>query len=482
MNRVININKDNLYNYNFSQNCEIEIDDIPYKIKELRTFDRVGVIRLLGINFDQFNNIILINGSSFIGDSISQFWPSVIYFQKKYPSKKIIIYSHNIDLFDFSFSNVTIKPIIDEIKLEVNESLFYNSINTLVISFTYIEEVKLKFFIDNGYTFYSNILNKKTIIYNVKDIHYLKEKTKRINSSGFYNLKIKLNFLDNDDFKYFGIEILRTQLLNMDSYLLEKNNLKNELKDLIIAFAKRNLIDILNQDRWKAILDPPFIIKPDTTLLKKMQGLYENVYEYNAIMLSILLGPNFNFELPKNILKISRPNNEIDLNFLLTRPLKDLSRKMILINLNVGNHKEDLEKLKGGYFSLFCDLSNILISKTDYNIVFTFPEINDEIDINVLQYFNTNDFDGRLSIIKNENKRFWLYFMEMSEKVISYDTGFVHLSYLVNRNVLTFGGESFLWHFTDYEYVLGQYYNENGEFLRDKYEKTIKEIVNWVMK
>ena len=75
--------------------------------------------------------------------------------------------------------------------------------------------------------------------------HYLKEKTKRINSSGFYNLKIKLSFLDNDDFKYYGIEILRTQLLNMDSYLLEKNNLKNELKDLIIAFAKRNLIDIL---------------------------------------------------------------------------------------------------------------------------------------------------------------------------------------------------------------------------------------------
>jgi len=482
MNRVININKDKLYNYNFSQNCEIEIDDIPYKIKELQTSKRFGFIGLLGINIDQFNNIILINNSSFIGDSISQFWPVVVYLQKKNPLKKIIIYSHNIHLFDFSFSNVTIKPILGEIKLDVNESLFYHSINTLVISFTYMEDVKFKYFIDNGYTFYSNILNKEAIIYNAKEIHYLKEKTKSINSSDFYNLKIKLKFLDNDNFKYYGIEILRTQLLNMDSYLLETYTLKNELKDLIIGFTKRNLIDILNQDRWKDVLAPAFIIKPDTTLLKNMQGLYENVYEYNAIMLSILFGPNFNFELPKNILKISRPSNEIDLNFLLTRPLKDLSRKMILINLNVGNHKEDLEKLKGGYFSLFCDLSNILISKTDYNIVFTFPEINDEIDINVLQYFTTKDFDGRLAIIKNENKRFWLYFMEMSEKVISYDTGFVHLSYLVNDHVLTFGGESFLWHFTNYDYVFGIYYNENGEFIPDKYEKTINQIVNWVMK
>lgn len=482
MDRKININKDNLYNYNFSQNCEIELDDISYKIKDLQKFDKVGVIGLLGINVDQFNNIILINDSSFIGDSISHFWPVVIYFQKVYPLKKIIIYCHNIDLFDFSFSNVTIKPILGNIQLDVNESLLYHSIDTLVISFTYMEEVKFRYFLDNGYTFYSNILNKETIIYNTKEIHWLKEITKSINSSNFHNLKVKLKFLDNDDFKYYGIEILRTQLLNMDSYLLETYTLKNELKDLIVGFAKRNLIDILNQDRWKAILDPVFIIKFDPDFLKNTQGLYGNVYEYNAIMLSILFGPNFNFELPKNILKISRPSNEIDLNFLLLNPLKDLSRKMILINLNVGNHKEDLEKLKGGYFSLFCDLSTFLISKTDYNIVFTFPEINQEIEVNILQYFNTNDFDGRLSIIKNENKRFWLYFMEMSEKIISYDTGFVHLSYLINGNVLTFGGESFLWHFTNYEYVLGKYYNENGEFLQDKYEKTIKEIVNWVMK
>ena len=70
--------------------------------------------------------------------------------------------------------------------------------------------------------------------------------------------------------------------------------------------------------------------------------------------------------------------------------------------------------------------------------------------------------------------------MKAAKSVISFDTGFVHLAYLYNSNVLSIGGQSFFWHFPNTDYVNFNHIDNSGNVSRVKFNQSLNNVLNWI--
>jgi hypothetical protein len=138
--------------------------------------------------------------------------------------------------------------------------------------------------------------------------------------------------------------------------------------------------------------------------------------------------------------------------------------------------QKEFKGLYKGFVGLDFWTFNLPVISFDTNIIFS-REIQGEND-------NKYHFTVANSILVTSAKRASFPEIgipyESAYKVLSFDTGFVHLSYVLSDNVLSIGGQSFFWHYPGQNYVSTNYYDAQGEFIQYKFDQSMYKIVDWL--
>jgi len=169
---------------------------------------------------------------------------------------------------------------------------------------------------------------------------------------------------------------------------------------------------------------------------------FENVYEYAKICNETFFGlSNMNKAVEQNILVLDLSMEEVkDALFLPSQESNNL--KFIIINLISGTFKKDV---LDNYFSLINWIKKIVAKSQDENLdVYLlsdnkFPDLRNDLEAH----------SGNLFFLKEESLPFWTQLIKHAEIVYSIDTGFLHISHVLNKNTYGFGGDVDFWFFKD---------------------------------
>ena len=169
---------------------------------------------------------------------------------------------------------------------------------------------------------------------------------------------------------------------------------------------------------------------------------FENVYEYAKICNETFFGlSNMNKAVEQNIV-ISDMSIEALKEALFSPSKKSNNRKFILINLISGTLKEDVSDK---YFTLINWIKKIAEKSHDKNLDLylisdnNFPYLRDDLETHSVNLF----------FLKEESLPFWTQLIKHTEIVYSIDTGFLHISHVLNKNTFGFGGDVNFWFFKD---------------------------------
>lgn len=169
---------------------------------------------------------------------------------------------------------------------------------------------------------------------------------------------------------------------------------------------------------------------------------FENVYEYAKICNETFFTlSNMNKAVEQNIV-ISDMSIEALKEALFSPSKKSNNRKFILINLISGTIKEDVSDK---YFTLINWIKKIAEKSHDKNLDLylisdnNFPYLRDDLETH----------SGNLFFLKEESLPFWTQLIKHTEIVYSIDTGFLHISHVLNKNTFGFGGDVNFWFFKD---------------------------------
>ena len=116
--------------------------------------------------------------------------------------------------------------------------------------------------------------------------------------------------------------------------------------------------------------------------------------------------------------------------------------KFIIINLISGTFKKDV---LDNYISLINWIKKIVAKSQDENLdVYLlsdnkFPDLRNDLEAH----------SGNLFFLKEESLPFWTQLIKHAEIVYSIDTGFLHISHVLNKNTYGFGGDVDFWFFKD---------------------------------
>ena len=345
-----------------------------------------------------FNKIILINEVDYIGDSIIFFWPLVNKIADQFPDKEIQIFHPHLNLF---------KPIQTQV---LNRSLtsFYeeenNAMDSIIIAFVksdgklkdYLKSKGLPAIVKGMVGLDYSSLNMPVIVQQ-KEYEYC------INSEGHIVADIPEITMDISKF-------LRRRKAIVDKIEI-KYRCKNIEIDHMFGFPS------LGQN-------------------------FENVYEYAKICNETFFGlSNMNKAVEQNIMISDASIEDVKTALFLT-PQESNNRKFILINLIAGTFKEDVSD---NYFSLIKWIKKIIAKSQDENLdVYLmsdnkFPNLRNDLDTH-------SDY---LFFLKEESLPFWTQLIKHAEMVYSIDTGFLHISHVLNKNTFGFGGDVDFWFFKD---------------------------------
>ena len=169
---------------------------------------------------------------------------------------------------------------------------------------------------------------------------------------------------------------------------------------------------------------------------------FENVYEYAKICNETF----FTLSNMKNSVEQNIVVSDMSIEALkeaLFLPLQESNnRKFILINLISGTLKEDVSD---NYFSLIKWIKKIVAKSQDENLDVCLMSDNKFPDLrNDLETLSDN-----LLFLKEESLPFWTQLIKHAEIVYSIDTGFLHISHVLNKNTYGFGGDVYFWFFKD---------------------------------
>jgi hypothetical protein len=173
-----------------------------------------------------------------------------------------------------------------------------------------------------------------------------------------------------------------------------------------------------------------------------LKQTFSNVYEYAKICNETFFGLiEMDIACEDNII-INKVSNRETFADLFDAPSPVQERKYILINLICGTFKEDVQE---NYSYLLNWIKEIVTKaekeETDVWILVDnkFPSMRKD-----LHQYATNLF-----YLKEQSRPYWTFLIKYAEKVYSIDTGFLHISYILNKNTVGFGGDVDFWFFKD---------------------------------
>lgn len=369
-----------------------------------------------------YEQIVLINDAGYIGDSCIFFWPIVESLVTYFPDKEFTIYHQYSEVFNSLKTNLSCLDLKDINKNKLDTKNNFKIEDTLVISYCSELGECSKFYRDNGFLFICK--------------------------------------------RFVGMDFWTS---NMETLVL-----LSEFDYTIVASENKT---------YNYHFSVPAL--PENSTSFSLSGFppigkaYSNVYEYAKLCSSTFLDIDTPLKLHKSFIKIVTPENK-QLNDMLIFPLKDEYKPFVFLNFNVGNHKEKLLKKPGGVLDLFEEMLMGSELFEELNFIISYPEI--EVNLyeglnNLIIKFNKQN---SISILKKESKKYWNYLQIKALKIVSYDTGFVHLAYVLNENVLSIGGDSQFWHFPGCNYIKMNNYDKNDFFLPYKLEHSVNEIIDWI--
>jgi len=173
------------------------------------------------------------------------------------------------------------------------------------------------------------------------------------------------------------------------------------------------------------------------TLLDKF---FSNVYEYSKICNEKFLG--------FGSMNIAQKGNIVMHNFDLTNSIEEFifphvpfsMRKFIFINLICGTFKKDVLE---NYNCLINFISKISLQSKSLNIF-----ILTDSNYSSLKSDLADSLENIFFLRENSNSC-WNTLIKKAEKVYSIDTGFLHISHILNKNTYGFGGDVDFWFFND---------------------------------
>ena len=173
-----------------------------------------------------------------------------------------------------------------------------------------------------------------------------------------------------------------------------------------------------------------------------LKNPFSNVYEYAKILNESFFGLETMYsELQENII-INEVKSKESFADLFIPPSPAHSRKFILINLICGTYKQDVEE-KYAYLlnwikKVSSDAENegldVFLSADNM-----FPKLRSD-----LLHCSMN-----LYFLKEGSSLYWNALIKKASKVYSIDTGFLHISHVLNKNTYGFGGDVDFWFFKD---------------------------------
>jgi ADP-heptose:LPS heptosyltransferase len=167
---------------------------------------------------------------------------------------------------------------------------------------------------------------------------------------------------------------------------------------------------------------------------------FENVYEYAKICNETFFGlSNMNKALAQNILVSNMSVENIKANIFLPSQLSS-NRKFVLINLIAGTIKKDvLEE----YDSLVIWIQKVVSINLKENLdVYILADDNfPNLRIDLAKQADN------LFFLKEDSLPYWTNLIKNAEMVYSIDTGFLHISHILNKFTFGFGGDVDFWFF-----------------------------------
>ena len=169
---------------------------------------------------------------------------------------------------------------------------------------------------------------------------------------------------------------------------------------------------------------------------------FENVYEYAKICNETFFGfSNMNKAVEQNILVLDLSIYDVKSN-VFSPSIASFNREFVLLNLIAGTIKKDvLDEYDSLVIWIQKVVSNCLKENLDVYILANdnFPNLITDLETHA----------DNLFFLKEDSLPYWTYLIKNTEMVYSIDTGFLHISHVLNKNTFGFGGDVDFWFFKD---------------------------------
>lgn len=422
----------------------IELNGVQLNFKDIKKNDAFingGLLAITGVNFSKYRHLVVVSNNPFLGDNLTLTLPVVNYLKNITYINKIDVYLPYHSLFK-SDDSIQFHDCNDYLSIPTNVSE-----ETLIISFSLIEG-DLKKMLEGMSTDVLMGLNDRFV---------------KFFRNGNLMSSLESCFYESDYFGQDYTEGIRDQLNLNSNYRNKKTYDETELVNMVKSYLDRINQNWDNHKYWSKIFDGEFS--------GTNNSLYSNIYEYDVWMFKLLFGYNYRWVNFKDLIKPE------DFQMSKNKILSTSIAPFIFVNINLNTSKLIWQNIECGILDY---ISAILkhSQENEYKVIFTHPSFDVEVNDAVYDLFrDKNDF---ASILSPEDIVDWILFMKAAKSVISFDTGFVHLAYLYNSNVLSIGGQSFFWHFPNTDYVNFNHIDNSGNVSRVKFKQSLNNVLNWI--
>lgn len=422
----------------------VELDDKQYDYNDIKCdseYIKCGLLGWMGVDITQYKHLVIVSNNPFLGDNLTLTLPVVKYFKDLGLFEKIDTYLPYSTLFKSD-------GVIDFVDYKDYHSIQSKlTKNTLVLAFSLIEG-ELKEMIKS--------LNSDVLI-------GLNDKYTEFYNAGNIVRILTCSFYGSDFFSQDYTEGIRKQFNLKSKYRTKSIFDQGELLDMVKSYLLRTNQNWDNHPHWGKIFNKDFSGAND--------ALYSNVYEYDIWMFKLLLGVHFKWI---NFQDLIAPEN---FSFARNENFSQAFSPFVLVNINVNTAKLIWQNPQTGIIQYISAIVQDA-RKNNYKVIFTHPAFDDEVNNSIFDLFSKNN--GNVRILSPDDLVDWIPFMKKAKSIVSFDTGFVHLAYLFNTQVLSVGGQSFFWHFPDTEYANFNHIDNQGNVNSDVFYQSLTKVLNWI--
>ncbi len=292
-------------------------------------------------------------------------------------------------------------------------------------------------------TFVSKFSNKNIVVFH-NHINLFKPIKPKVLS---FNLKY---FYDFEFEKQNTLVIAVTSKKGLLKFFLQENGYQSIVKDFVgFNFITLNIsepicstngLESVSKGKFETDYIPKSMKIHSESGFPMLDVSFENVYEYSKIRNEIF----WSFYS----MDIAQKGNIILHNFKLKDSIsemfvshvKNVDRSFVLINLICGTFKEDVPQK---YNNLLRWIKKLSADNENFNVFILsdskFPTIRNDL----------KDFKKNIFFLKRQTNFYWTTLIKNADKVYSIDTGFLHVSHILNKNTFGFGGNVDFWFFKD---------------------------------